>query len=42
MWYLANLMDAINVDMDWVALKNIEKIEHRMSRNKLHGDGDNR
>ena len=42
MWYLANLADAIHVDMDWIAIQNIEKIKSRMNRNKIQGNGDNR
>ena len=30
MWYLANLADAIHVDMSWILIENIEKIQSRI------------
>jgi len=42
LWYLANLATEINVSLDVVAQINLEKLQSRKNRNKLHGDGDNR
>lgn len=42
LWYLANLSKELNIELEDVALGNIEKLFSRMERDKLHGDGDNR
>lgn len=42
MWYVANLACELNVELDLVAIKNIEKLKKRKEENKLHGNGDNR
>jgi NTP pyrophosphatase (non-canonical NTP hydrolase) len=42
MWYIANLAKELNVDLEDVALANLEKLQSRQQRNQLHGSGDNR
>ncbi|MDD3386351.1 MAG: nucleoside triphosphate pyrophosphohydrolase family protein [Candidatus Pacebacteria bacterium] len=42
LWYIANLSKEIDVSLDDVALKNIEKLQSRQQRGELHGSGDNR
>ncbi|MDD2274302.1 MAG: nucleoside triphosphate pyrophosphohydrolase family protein [Candidatus Pacebacteria bacterium] len=42
LWYIANLSKELNVSLEDVALKNIEKLQSRQQRNELHGSGDNR
>lgn len=42
LWYLANLADSINVDLETVANTNIEKIQSRLERGTQRGSGDNR
>lgn len=42
MWYAANLADAIGYDLEGVCKMNIEKIESRRQRGKIHGEGDHR
>jgi NTP pyrophosphatase (non-canonical NTP hydrolase) len=42
LWYIANLSAELNLLMEDVALKNLEKLKSRMERNELHGSGDNR
>ena len=42
LWYLSALANTLGYDLDEVASLNIEKLESRLSRNKLSGDGDNR
>jgi NTP pyrophosphatase (non-canonical NTP hydrolase) len=41
-WYLSNVCSDIDVDLETVAKKNIEKCLDRIERNVLHGSGDNR
>jgi NTP pyrophosphatase (non-canonical NTP hydrolase) len=41
-WYMARLCDCFNISFENVFLTNIEKLQSRKDRNKLHGDGDNR
>jgi len=41
-WYHARLLSSFDISMDEVAKQNIEKLQSRMERNKLHGDGDDR
>ena len=42
MWYVATTAAYLDVDLSEVAQKNIEKLESRQKRNKIHGAGDNR
>lgn len=42
LWYLANLATELGVSLEDIAQKNVEKLQSRRERNKLHGDGDNR
>jgi len=41
-WYLANLATELNINLEYVARTNLEKLQSRKDRNKLHGDGDDR
>lgn len=42
LWYLANLSMELDVELEFVAIRNIEKLKERQNNNKLHGSGDNR
>ena len=42
MWYLSTISAYLGVNLSEVANKNIEKLESRLQRNKIHGAGDNR
>jgi NTP pyrophosphatase (non-canonical NTP hydrolase) len=42
LWYISQLATELNLSLDEIAEKNIEKLYSRMERNKLKGDGDNR
>ena len=42
LWYMARLCDHLDLKFDDVAFMNIEKLQSRMDREKLHGDGDER
>lgn len=42
LWYLAQLATELDIGLDEIAEKNIEKLSSRMERGKLHGSGDNR
>ena len=42
LWYIAALCTELDIDLDAVAARNIEKLAARQARNKLHGDGDDR
>ena len=42
LWYISALADDLGVTLEEVAKANIEKIQSRMERNKIKGDGDNR
>ncbi len=41
-WYLANLSFELNLALDFVAKKNIEKLSSRKQRGVITGEGDNR
>ncbi|MBR3132102.1 nucleoside triphosphate pyrophosphohydrolase family protein [Candidatus Saccharibacteria bacterium] len=42
LWYIANVARYLETDLSEIAKGNIEKLESRRKRNKLHGEGDNR
>lgn len=42
LWYVSQLASELNISLDEVAEKNIEKLYSRMERGKLQGSGDNR
>ena len=42
LWYLAQIATELDISLNEVARLNVEKLESRMERNKLHGSGDNR
>ncbi len=42
LWYLAAIARYLDIPLSEVAKGNIEKLESRYQRNKLHGEGDNR
>jgi NTP pyrophosphatase (non-canonical NTP hydrolase) len=42
LWYVAALCMELGVDMNVVAEMNLEKLQDRQDRNKLHGSGDDR
>jgi NTP pyrophosphatase (non-canonical NTP hydrolase) len=42
LWYAANVAHELNITLEEVASRNIEKLHSRQSRDKLHGDGDDR
>lgn len=42
LWYLAQVSTELGLKLSDVAQTNIEKLNSRQKRNKLHGSGDNR
>ena len=42
LWYLANMATDLNMTLEDVARKNLEKIQIRQQKNLIHGEGDNR
>ena len=42
LWYISALADDLGVTLEEVAQANVDKLQSRMSRNKIKGDGDNR
>lgn len=42
LWYLAQLATELDLKLDDIAEKNIEKLYSRLERGKIHGSGDNR
>lgn len=42
LWYVSQLASELNLSLDEIAEKNIEKLYSRMERGKLGGSGDNR
>ena len=42
LWYVAGISRYLGVPLSEVANLNIEKLESRYNRNKLHGEGDER
>ena len=42
LWYLSQICEILELNLDNVAQMNIDKLNSRMQRNKLQGSGDNR
>jgi NTP pyrophosphatase (non-canonical NTP hydrolase) len=42
LWYLSQLATELDIDLESVAQKNIEKLESRLERGTLNGSGDDR
>ena|SRR5260370_20766322 len=42
LWYVAMIAHEIGYDLDIVAIDNVQKLQSRKERGKLHGSGDNR
>lgn len=42
LWYVAAIASDLGLALDEVAQTNVDKILSRHSRNRLHGEGDNR
>ena len=42
LWYIAAISRYLDVPLSKIADDNINKLEGRLQRNKLHGEGDNR
>lgn len=42
LWYIAALSKELNIEMNDIAITNIEKLRSRKERNVLTGSGDNR
>ncbi|MCX6745060.1 MAG: nucleoside triphosphate pyrophosphohydrolase family protein [Candidatus Parcubacteria bacterium] len=42
LWYVAQIATELGLDLDQIALKNIEKLFSRKDRGVLQGNGDNR
>lgn len=42
LWYVAQIATELDLSLDEIARKNIEKLYSRMERGTLKGDGDNR
>ena len=42
LWYMSQLALEFGINFDDVAISNINKLQSRLARNVLHGQGDNR
>lgn len=42
LWYVSQLATEFGLDLDQIALRNIEKLQDRLKRGVLKGSGDNR
>lgn len=42
LWYVAMIADELEVDLEFVATRNISKLADRKNRNVITGSGDNR
>lgn len=42
LWYIAALADELGIEMEEIAVKNIEKLTGRHERGTIKGEGDNR
>lgn len=41
-WYVAAMADSLDINLDEVAKRNLEKLRRRTKNNTIHGSGDNR
>jgi NTP pyrophosphatase (non-canonical NTP hydrolase) len=42
LWYCATMADELGVNLEDVAISNINKLADRLNRGKIKGSGDNR
>tara|TARA_Y100000816_G_C25963719_1_gene502862 strand:+ start:69 stop:398 length:330 start_codon:yes stop_codon:yes gene_type:complete len=42
LWYISNLCNEFNFELDSVAIKNLEKLQSRVSKGRISGSGDDR
>jgi NTP pyrophosphatase (non-canonical NTP hydrolase) len=42
MWYIASIASEAGLSLDEIAIKNIEKLDSRLKRGTIQGNGDNR
>ena len=42
LWYVSQLATFIGINLEWVARKNINKLQSRQDRGVISGSGDNR
>ncbi len=42
LWYLGMMCNDLGLDLDSIAIKNLEKLKSRKERGVLKGSGDNR
>ncbi len=42
LWYLSQTATEFNIELEDIVQKNIEKLQSRLKRNQLSGNGDNR
>lgn len=42
LWYLSNIASDLNIPLDAIAKRNVEKLSDRQKRGVLTGNGDNR
>ena len=41
-WYMARLADQFNIKFEDIFIANVDKLQSRKKRNKIHGYGDER
>lgn len=42
LWYIANIANDLGIELDGIAITNLEKLNSRRTRDVIHGSGDNR
>jgi len=42
LWYISQIATELNINLEDIAQKNIEKLQSRLERGCIKGDGDNR
>ena len=42
LWYISNLATELHIGLDKIAKLNLEKLQSRQRRGKMHGSGDSR